>query len=76
MCAEHTEASRAYASFQHLEVHAVGDLLAWLKEPPTKLVAVGDPVELDGLAGAAAGALRAAAVHLQVAAVLPRVREP
>jgi Cof subfamily protein (haloacid dehalogenase superfamily) len=49
--AEHTDASRAYASFQHLEVHAVGDLLAWLKEPPTKLVAVGDPVELDGLAG-------------------------
>ena len=49
--AEHTEASRAYASFQHLEVHAVGDLLAWLKEPPTKLVAVGDPVELDALAG-------------------------
>jgi Cof subfamily protein (haloacid dehalogenase superfamily) len=47
--AEHTEASRAYASFQHLEVHAVGDLLAWLEEPPTKLVAVGDPVELDRL---------------------------
>jgi Cof subfamily protein (haloacid dehalogenase superfamily) len=47
--AEHTAASEAYASFQHLEVHAVGDLLAWLEEPPTKLVAVGDPVELDGL---------------------------
>ena len=47
--ARHTPASEAYASFQHLEVHAVGDLLAWLAEPPTKLVAVGDPVELDGL---------------------------
>jgi Cof subfamily protein (haloacid dehalogenase superfamily) len=47
--AEHTAASEAYASFQHLEVHAIGDLLAWLQEPPTKLVAVGDPVELDGL---------------------------
>ena len=47
--AEHTSASEAYASFQNLEVHAVGDLLAWLSEPPTKLVAVGDPVELDGL---------------------------
>jgi Cof subfamily protein (haloacid dehalogenase superfamily) len=47
--ARHTPASEAYASFQHLEVHAVGDLLAWLTEPPTKLVAVGDPVELDGL---------------------------
>jgi Cof subfamily protein (haloacid dehalogenase superfamily) len=47
--AEHTAASEAYASFQHLEVHPVGDLLAWLKEPPTKLVAVGDPAELDRL---------------------------
>jgi len=47
--AEHTAASEAYASFQHLEVHAVGDLLAWLEKPPTKLVAVGDPVELDEL---------------------------
>jgi Cof subfamily protein (haloacid dehalogenase superfamily) len=47
--ARHTQASEAYASFQNLEVHAVGDLLAWLAEPPTKLVAVGDPVELDGL---------------------------
>ena len=47
--AEHTSESEAYASFQHLEVHAVGPLLDWLAEPPTKLVAVGDPVELDGL---------------------------
>jgi Cof subfamily protein (haloacid dehalogenase superfamily) len=47
--ARHTAASEAYASFQNLEVHAVGNLLEWLDEPPTKLVAVGDPVELDGL---------------------------
>jgi len=47
--ARHTAASDTYASFQNLEVHAVGDLLAWLTKPPTKLVAVGDPVELDGL---------------------------
>jgi Cof subfamily protein (haloacid dehalogenase superfamily) len=47
--AKHTAASEAYASFQHLDVHAVGPLLDWLQEPPTKLVAVGDPVELDGL---------------------------
>jgi Cof subfamily protein (haloacid dehalogenase superfamily) len=47
--AEHTASSEAYASFQNLEVHAVGSLLEWLDEPPTKLVAVGDPVELDGL---------------------------
>jgi Cof subfamily protein (haloacid dehalogenase superfamily) len=47
--AEHTPASEAYASFQNLEVHPVGDLLAWLSEPPTKRVAVGDPAELDAL---------------------------
>ena len=47
--AEHTAASEAYASFQNLEVHAVGSLLEWLDQPPTKLVAVGDPTELDGL---------------------------
>ncbi len=47
--AEHTPASEAYASFQNLEVHAVGELLAWLTRQPTKLVAVGDPAELDGL---------------------------
>jgi Cof subfamily protein (haloacid dehalogenase superfamily) len=47
--AKHTSASEAYASFQNLEVHAVGDLLAWLDRPPTKLVAVGDPEALDGL---------------------------
>jgi Cof subfamily protein (haloacid dehalogenase superfamily) len=47
--AEHTAASESYAAFQNLEVHAVGPLLDWLDEPPTKLVAVGDPVELDGL---------------------------
>jgi Cof subfamily protein (haloacid dehalogenase superfamily) len=47
--AEHTSASDSYASFQNLKVHAVGDLLEWLSQPPTKLVAVGDPVELDGL---------------------------
>jgi Cof subfamily protein (haloacid dehalogenase superfamily) len=47
--ARHTAASEAYASFQNLQVHAVGSLLEWLQVPPTKLVAVGDPVELDGL---------------------------
>ncbi len=47
--AEHTAESEAYASFQNLEVHAVGDLLAWLAAPPTKLVVVGDPDALDEL---------------------------
>jgi Cof subfamily protein (haloacid dehalogenase superfamily) len=47
--AEHTDASRAYAGFQHLDVHAVGPLLDWLDAPPTKLVVVDDPERLDVL---------------------------
>lgn len=44
-----TPESDAYAGFQHLVVHPVGDLLAWLPKAPTKLVVVGDPQELDRL---------------------------
>jgi Cof subfamily protein (haloacid dehalogenase superfamily) len=47
--AEVTEWARAYADFQHLTLEAVGDLSNWLAEPPTKLVAVGDPDALDVL---------------------------
>jgi Cof subfamily protein (haloacid dehalogenase superfamily) len=47
--AEITDRSRAYADFQYLPVTAVGDLLAWLALPPTKLVVVADPAELDAL---------------------------
>jgi Cof subfamily protein (haloacid dehalogenase superfamily) len=47
--AEVTEEARAYADFQNLPIHAVGDLLEWLERPPTKLVSVGDPDALDGL---------------------------
>jgi Cof subfamily protein (haloacid dehalogenase superfamily) len=47
--AEVTPEARSYADFQHLEIHAVGDLRAWLEHEPTKLVAVGDPAALDGL---------------------------
>ena len=46
---ELTGGAREYAGFQHLEVHQVGDLLAWLDEPPTKLVCVGEPHVLDGV---------------------------
>ena len=47
--ARQTKESERYAGFQDLEVHAVGNLLAWLEKPPTKLVTVGDPLALDGL---------------------------
>ena len=48
--AEVTPEARRYADFQHLDIHAVGDLRAWLQSEPTKLVAVGDPDALDELA--------------------------
>jgi hypothetical protein len=47
--AEITPEARRYADFQQLELHPVGDLLAWLDAPPTKLVVIGDPEVLDGL---------------------------
>lgn len=47
--AEVTPEARAYADFQDIVVHPVGNLLAWLEEPPTKLVSVGEPAALDGL---------------------------
>ena len=47
--AEVTPEAESYAGFQHLPIHAVGDLHAWLAADPTKLVAVGDPDALDEL---------------------------
>jgi Cof subfamily protein (haloacid dehalogenase superfamily) len=47
--AEVTPEARSYADFQHLEIHPVGDLHAWLQADPTKIVAVGDPDALDEL---------------------------
>jgi 5-amino-6-(5-phospho-D-ribitylamino)uracil phosphatase len=44
-----TGGSRAYADFQHIPIHAVGDVKAWLTDAPTKIVCVGDPDELDVL---------------------------
>ncbi len=44
-----TPESGRYASFQEIEIHPVGDLLAWLAAPPTKLVCIGDPDELEAL---------------------------
>jgi Cof subfamily protein (haloacid dehalogenase superfamily) len=47
--AEDTEAARAYAELNRIAFHVVGDLHDWLADPPTKLVAVGDPQALDEL---------------------------
>jgi Cof subfamily protein (haloacid dehalogenase superfamily) len=40
---------RRYTSLNHVEVTEVGPLLDWLEDPPTKLVLVGEPKELDEL---------------------------
>ena len=47
--AEATPEAKRYSTFQHIELHVVGPLLDWLERPPTKLVVVGDPGELDVL---------------------------
>jgi len=47
--AEITPNARAYADFQHIPITEVGDLLAWLERPPTKLVVVSTSEELDAL---------------------------
>jgi Cof subfamily protein (haloacid dehalogenase superfamily) len=44
-----TPEAERYASFQNLPLHPVGDLLQWLSEPPTKLVAIDEPDVLDSL---------------------------
>lgn len=38
-----------YANHARLKAHAVGDLLAWLHQPTTKIVVVGEPEALDRL---------------------------
>ena len=47
--AEITEHARAYADFQSIPLHEVGDLVCWIRRPPTKLVIVDDPDRLDAL---------------------------
>lgn len=44
-----TPEAHAYADLNKVEMHVVGDLREWLREDPTKLVAVGDPRALDEL---------------------------
>jgi Cof subfamily protein (haloacid dehalogenase superfamily) len=47
-----TPEAHAYADLNQVKMHVVGDLRDWLREPPTKLVAVGDPDALDELEAA------------------------
>jgi Cof subfamily protein (haloacid dehalogenase superfamily) len=47
--AEPWPGAERYAGFQGLELHVVGDLVAWLSEPPTKLVTIEEPDVLEGL---------------------------
>jgi len=47
--ASDTQQARAYATLNRIDFHVVGDLLAWLTAPPTKLVCVGEPAALDAL---------------------------
>jgi Cof subfamily protein (haloacid dehalogenase superfamily) len=47
--AEQTPEAHTYADLNKVEMHVVGDLREWLREDPTKLVAVGDPPALDEL---------------------------
>ena len=74
---EVTDEARFYAEYQGVPVpiNPVGDLLAWLDEPPTKLVMVSDPARLDALeqelrAGLAEGlhVVRSLPFFLEVAA--------
>jgi Cof subfamily protein (haloacid dehalogenase superfamily) len=44
-----TPEAHAYADLNQVPLHVVGDLREWLREDPTKLVAVGDPAALDEL---------------------------
>jgi len=44
-----TPEARRYSEFQRIELHTVGDLRSWLDRPPTKLVTIGDPDDLDVL---------------------------
>ena len=44
-----TPEAHAYADLNKVQMHVVGDLREWLRDPPTKLVAVGDPQALTEL---------------------------
>jgi len=49
--AKMTPEAHAYAEHQRIPIDTVGNLREWLTSPPTKLVVIGEPKALDGLAG-------------------------
>jgi len=48
--AKMTPEAHSYAEHQRIPIDTVGDLREWLASPPTKLVVIGEPTALDGLA--------------------------
>jgi len=48
--AKMTPEAHSYAEHQRIPLETVGNLLDWLASPPTKLVVIGEPTALDGLA--------------------------
>jgi Cof subfamily protein (haloacid dehalogenase superfamily) len=48
--AKMTPEAHSYAEHQRIPIDTVGDLREWLPSPPTKLVVIGEPTALDGLA--------------------------
>ena len=73
--AEVTPEARRYADFQDLELHPVGDLLDWLDEAADEARRRRRSGGARRPRGADEGAVRGSPLHLEVAAVLPRVRE-
>ena len=67
-----TEHARAYADFQSIPLHEVGNLLGWIERPPTKLVVVDDPDRLDVLR---AGLVEQLGDRLFIAKSLPHFLE-
>jgi hypothetical protein len=48
--AKMTPEAHSYAEHQRIPIDTVGELREWLPSPPTKLVVIGEPTALDGLA--------------------------
>ena len=69
-----TPGSREYATYNHIDLHVVGDMLGWLEGPPTKLVCVGGPGCARRGRAAREVSVRRADVHLEVPGPFPRVR--